>query len=113
VTAHLIFPNLLTPFFYNFLADWIALIVTRRVLLYISTMKSVIAIIFTLVLSVCVILLISIVGFTLFLIIASFVFGFRELVSREERCHGDLSGLSRLAAAVNATKIEDNKRASH
>jgi len=35
------------------------------------------------------------------------------LVSREERCHGDLSGLSRLAAAVNATKIEDNKRASH
>ena len=43
----------------------------------------------------------------------SFVFYAYYLVSREERCHGDLSGVSRLAAAVNATRIEDNKRASH
>src|SRR5579871_364017 len=32
VTAHYLFPHLLTPFFYNFVFDWIALIATRRYL---------------------------------------------------------------------------------
>jgi hypothetical protein len=76
VTAYYLLPTFLAPFFYNFFADWFALIVTRRFLSYISRATNNYLIIITLVLSICAIIFIAVIGYTLFTSLVDLFIGY-------------------------------------
>jgi len=82
VTADYILPTFLAPFLYNFFADWLALIVTRRFLTYISRVTNNYLIIVMLALSTCVILFIAAIGYTLYITLVNLLIGYRIIYSQ-------------------------------